>query len=72
MLTAKPIFKASKLSFRKFRDTVGTNTKTLNKALDNEITIRLADSWCNKLDLHPSEVYGITVWLEALEKSNNA
>jgi len=63
VLTARPIFEASGLSTRAFRERVGTNTKTLRRLLDREITVALADRWCVRLGLHPVEVFGRDTWL---------
>lgn len=66
MLPARPILQASGLSFRAFRAAVGTNTRTLNAVLRDGISVRLADSWCVRLGLHPAEVFGLRLWLSEL------
>jgi hypothetical protein len=66
MLTARPILEASGLPLRRFREAVGTNTRTLRRCLDEEITIAVADRWCVRLGLHPAEVYGLGTWLEEI------
>lgn len=66
MLTAEPIIRASGLSFRQFRETVRASTKSINQARKGPMTLSLADAWCRRIDQHPAEVYGLTVWLHEL------
>ena len=67
MLTAEPIIRASGLSLRKFREAVGADTKAVTQARRGPMTVRLADAWCVRIGRHPAEVYGLTVWLQALK-----
>ena len=67
MLTAEPIIRASVLSLRKFREAVRADTKAVTKARRGPMSVRLADAWCIRVGRHPAEVYGLSIWLQALE-----
>ncbi len=66
MLTAKPILEASGQPLRVFRELVRTDTVTLRRTLEEQISVQLADTWCIRLGLHPVEVYGLKTWLREL------
>lgn len=66
MLTAEPIIRASGLSYGKFKETVRTNHRNILRARKGPMSVALADAWCRRIGRHPAEVYGLTVWLQAL------
>lgn len=70
MITARPIWEASGLPLRRFRETIKASTKTVHKALNTPISIKTADRWCQRIGKHPAEVYGIETWIAALETSH--
>ena len=57
---------AAQLSKTAFRDRVGTTTTVLAQAGEQGITPERANLWCEKLGLHPAEVYGATAWVRAV------
>lgn len=63
-LPLAPLLESSGLSWRGFRELVGSNTATLRKAEERGLTFAQADRWAVKLGKHPVEVWG-AAWLSS-------
>lgn len=70
MITGRPIWEASGMPLRRFRETIKASTKTVHRALNSPISVSTADRWCHRIGKHPAEVYGTAIWIAALEGSH--
>lgn len=66
-LPIKPLIDKFDKPLYLFQATVGTRMSRVKKCFDIGLDVELADKMAIKCGYHPSEVWGIDAWLEALE-----
>lgn len=60
---------ASGLSLHDFISHTGAYMKDIQRARAEGLSVRVADNWSCRLDMHPVEIYGIDTWIEALSET---